>query len=105
MVVVGEGVLLFVSAVFLLFLFFVFFCNDFLDKHEQEINLKTNQRRFPKLSSHIKFNRNFVHIVLSLTLSMLWAHSADGKLIFFLILPRKQDLTFHANCLLRRQFA
>ena len=23
----------------------------------------------------------------------------------FLIFPRKQDLTFHANCLLRRQFA
>ena len=23
----------------------------------------------------------------------------------FLIFPRKQDITFHANCLLRRQFA
>ena len=23
----------------------------------------------------------------------------------FLIFPRKQDMTFHANCLLRRQFA
>ena len=25
--------------------------------------------------------------------------------VIFLIFPRKQDLTFHANCLLRRQFA
>ena len=40
------------------------------------------------------------------TFTTLWAFSADDKLIIlFLILPRKQDLTFHANCLLRRQFA
>ena len=43
--------------------------------------------------------------MIQLTLSMLWANSADDKLIFFfLIFPRKQDLTVHANCLLRRQF-
>ena len=32
---------------------------------------------------------------------------ADDKLMifFFLIIPRKWDLTLHANCLLRRQFA
>ena len=35
-----------------------------------------------------------------------WAKSADDKLMihlyFFLFFPRKQDLTFHANCLHRR---
>ena len=35
----------------------------------------------------------------------LWANSADDKLIFFLFFPRKLILTFHANCLLRKQFA
>ena len=35
----------------------------------------------------------FVNIVL-------WGNSADDRLmIFFLFFPRKQDLTFHANCL------
>ena len=30
----------------------------------------------------------------------LWANAEDNKLvIFFLFFPRKQDLTFHANCL------
>ena len=34
------------------------------------------------------------------TFSTLWANSADDKLnIFIIIFPRKQDLTFHANCL------
>ena len=38
-----------------------------------------------------------------LTLNMIWANSADDKLmICFLIFPRKHDLTFHAYCL---QFA
>ena len=39
-----------------------------------------------------------------LKLTMLWPNSADDKLIFFLLLEKK-DLTFHANCLIRRQFA
>ena len=34
-----------------------------------------------------------------LTFINLWANSSDDKFIFFLIFPRKQDLTFHANCL------
>ena len=39
-------------------------------------------------------------------LSMLGKITADHNLkYFFHIFPRKQDLTFHANCLLRRQFA
>ena len=29
----------------------------------------------------------------------LWANSDDKLMIFFLIFPRKQDLTFHVNCL------
>ena len=34
------------------------------------------------------------------TFPTLWAFSADDKLmIFFLFFPRKQDLTFLANCL------
>ena len=42
----------------------------------------------------------------NLTFPMLWANSADDKLIFFFFhFPRKQDLTLHANCFLRRQFA
>ena len=42
----------------------------------------------------------------SLTFTTLWANSADNKLVIsFLIFPRKQDLTFHAKCLLWRQFA
>ena len=36
----------------------------------------------------------------------LWAYSADDKIIvFFSYFPRKQDLTCHANCLQRTQFA
>ena len=45
----------------------------------------------------------FLHSNVSkecLTFTTLWANSSDKKLIFF---PRKQHLTFHANCL--RQFA
>ena len=35
-----------------------------------------------------------------LTLNTLWANSADKKLmIYFLIFPRKQNMSFHANCL------
>ena len=46
-----------------------------------------------------------LHILLS-SLIVSWANLADLKLvIFFLIFPRKQDLTFHANCLHWRQFA
>ena len=37
-----------------------------------------------------------------LIFSTLLAKSADSRLIFF---PRKQGMTFYANCLLRRQFA
>ena len=36
-----------------------------------------------------------------LTFITVWTNSADGKLmIFFLFFPRKQALTFHADCLL-----
>ena len=44
-----------------------------------------------------------------LTFTTLWANSADDKLMiwwyFFFIFPRKQDQTFHANCLHWRKFA
>ena len=51
-----------------------------------------------------------VHILRVITVTFtaaLWVKfSADDILeIFFLIFPRKQDMTFHANCFLRRQFA
>ena len=37
-------------------------------------------------------------IVLSLTFTTLWANSAEDKLmIFYIIFPRKQVLTIHAN--------
>ena len=37
----------------------------------------------------------------TLTFTTLRANSADDKLmIFFFVFPRKQDLAFHANCLL-----
>ena len=39
------------------------------------------------------------------TFTMLWANSADNRLMIFFIFPRKWDLTFHADCLPRRQFA
>ena len=40
-----------------------------------------------------------------LTFTTLWSESADNKLlIFFLIFPQKQDLTFHANCLHWRHY-
>ena len=42
----------------------------------------------------------------SLTLITLCANSSEDKLmIFFLFLSRKQVLTFHTNCLVRRQIA
>ena len=41
-----------------------------------------------------------LRLTKSLTLTSLWASSADDKLIiFFIIFPIKQDLTFRANCL------
>ena len=42
---------------------------------------------------------------LALNFTTLWVNSADDKDYFFLIFPRKLDLTFHANCLQWRQFA
>ena len=42
-------------------------------------------------------------LIQQTTFTTPWANSADNKLMtFFLIFPRKQVLTFHANCL---QFA
>ena len=49
---------------------------------------------------------SFSKKIYKLTFTTLWAFSADDKMmLFFLFFPRKQDLTFHANCLRRRQFA
>ena len=43
---------------------------------------------------------------MSLAFSTLWTNAADDKLIiFFLFFPRKQNLTFYANCFHWRQFA
>ena len=39
-----------------------------------------------------------------ITLCKLLTNSTDNKSIFY-FLQKKQELTFHANCLLRRQFA
>ena len=49
--------------------------------------------------------RSFLLLPLStLRVSTLGKFSADDILkYFFLIFPRKQDLTFHANCLLKCQ--
>ena len=41
-------------------------------------------------------------ILRHFTFTTIWANSANGILmILFLIFPRKQDVTFHANCLRR----
>ena len=54
------------------------------------------------------FSRFIIQIIIfwymvikyTLTFTTLWAFSAKDKLmIFFLFFPKKQDLTFHANCL------
>ena len=48
----------------------------------------------------------FFHEHFSLMLSMLGKNFSRKHLeYFFFFFPRKQALTFHASCLLRRQFA
>ena len=48
---------------------------------------------------------NIISLVL-VTVVTFWANLADDKLLyFFFIFPRKQVMTFHANCLHWRQFA
>ena len=43
-------------------------------------------------------NHKLVNYILSLTVTALWADSADDKLmIIFLVFPRKQDLTFEMS--------
>ena len=52
--------------------------------------------------SNPKLTHTVSDIVLNgtLTFTTLWTNSADDKvMIFFFFLRRKQDLTFHANCL------
>ena len=44
-------------------------------------------------------------LTLECTLAFWVKVSADKFVIFFLIFPRKQALTFHANCPQWRQFA
>ena len=36
--------------------------------------------------------------VIILTFTTLGAYSAEDKLVIFFTFPKKQDLTFHANC-------
>ena len=79
--------------------------------YSSKIDFFSNQERFNELiyeinmmeRSNIRTNPCFHY---TLTFTTLWANSADDRLmIFFLIFTKKQDLAFHANCLLRRQFA
>ena len=37
-------------------------------------------------------------VCCTLTITTLWAYSADKLMTFFLIFPEKQGLTFYANC-------
>ena len=56
-----------------------------------------------------KFGFGLVSVLwcrLNFILTTLLANSTDEKfMIFFYMFPRKQDLTFHANCLHWRQYA
>ena len=56
---------------------------------------------FAKYATNLEINV-FTKFLCGLTFTSLWADSVDDWDIF-LIFPRKQDLTFHADCLLRRQ--
>ena len=54
----------------------------------------------------LKAHNSFSGIVWAINLyHSLGIFSRRQNDVLFLIFPRKQDLTFHANCLLRRQFA
>ena len=53
-------------------------------------------RKTSTFISHNIWSSLYVYVF---NFTALWANSADDKLIMFLIFPRKQDLTFHANCL------
>ena len=63
------------------------------------LELNPNVRAIPPLS-YIYLSQILRHInsFTYLTLTTLWATSADDKLIFCFTFPRKQDLTFNANC-------
>ena len=72
---------------------------------EQNWNLHSRHQLLHDISSSKILTHNILHKAF-FTLTMLWANSADDKLMmFFLFFPRKEDLTLHANCLPRRQFA
>ena len=53
----------------------------------------------------VVINSGVSQIFYSLTLGTLGKIFSRHFEIYFLIFPRKQDLTFHANCLHWRQFA
>ena len=64
-------------------------------------HLFSGEKHFVNLS-FAKFAQREVIVNLYHSLGIFSRPQIDD---IFLIFPRKQDLTFHANCLLRRQFA
>ena len=60
---------------------------------------------FAKMTFKITSRRQLLWLIVSFTMldkSFKWQHS---EICFFFISARKLDLTIHANCLLRKQFA
>ena len=68
-------------------------CRKASKKLKEVVSLRKRAEKMPCISNPLTFTTD-------------WANSADDKLvIFFLTFSKKQDLTFHPNCLYWRQFA
>ena len=80
-------------------------CELFLGKSENEIR-KVAQETLEGHQRAIMGNMTVeVTKLRILTFTTVWANSADDKLmILFLFFPEKGFLTFHSDCLRRRQF-
>ena len=69
---------------------------------------KKKKRKLSPICHHEVTQRVVRVYMLSCTINLyhsLGIFSRRQNDVIVLIFPRKQDLTFHANCLLRRQFA
>ena len=87
----------------------IIFQNVVCWKLYSECSALAHKRYFCRMRCLIEFftvcrNVNTMTVVINLYHS-LGIFSRRQNDVIFLIFPRKQDLTFHANCLLRRQFA
>ena len=75
--------------------------NNNNEKNKQKTTTKNKQKKQNK-----KKNTKKKKQLAAWSFITVWANSATDKfVIFFFIFPRKQDLTFHANCLQWRRSA